>query len=96
MPRLSELQYGISTEGPKVKLEQIEGALVTVLAVGFFKSDFAPGAAIQFSQDDVKSWLVTYSQVVIETLEKYMDKLPLDAMFIQQTSAIGRKFWTIE
>lgn len=96
MLRLSEHMYGIVTEGPRVKMELIEGSLVTITAVGFFESDFAPGAAVQFSQGKEKSWLVTYSQVVLETLAKHADKVPFDAMFRQHTSATDRKFWTVE
>lgn len=96
MPRLSRIRYGIDLEGPQVKLELVEGAVLTIEAVGFFTDAFAPGAAVQFSQGDKKSHLITYSQIVRETLEEYADQVPFDATFRQQTSAAGRKFWTIE
>jgi len=96
MPRLSRIRYGIDLTGPQVKLELVEGALLTIEEVGLFEDDFAPGAAVQFSQGDKKSWLITYSQIVRETLSEFADKAPFDAVFRQQTSAAGRKFWTIE
>lgn len=50
MKTLGEMQYGIKTEGPKAKLQVLEGSPLVIERVGFFDSDFAPGACVQCSQ----------------------------------------------
>lgn len=96
MPRLSELVYGIKLKGPQVKLPQIEGADVDVTAVGFFEAEFAPGAAVQIKGENGQAWVVTFSQVIIETLALHQDKLPFTATFTSHKSASDRTYWTIE
>ena len=96
MPRVSEILYGVRTEGTQVKLAQIEGADLDVTAVGFFESEFAPGAVVVFTRDGEAGWFVTFSGVIIETLEKIKDVLPITARFMSHKSASGRTYWTIE
>lgn len=96
MPRASQLLYGIAVEGTQVKLSQIEGADVEVLSVGFFESDFAPGAAVQIAQGEEKAWFLTFSQVILETLDQLKGKEPFTARFTSHKSASGRTYWTIE
>ena len=52
MRTLGEMQYGIKTEGPKAKLQFLEGAPLVIENVGFFDSDFAPGACVQCSRHE--------------------------------------------
>lgn len=96
MPRASELLYGILVEGSQVKLSQIEGADIEVVRVGFFEDDFAPGAALVFTQGDLLGWVVTYSAVLLEGLDKLKGREPYTARFISHKSASGRTYWTIE
>lgn len=96
MPRLSEIRYGVKLEGAQVKIDAVEGALLTVTALGFIESEEWPGTVVVFSKGESKGWFVTYSQVVLEVLVEHKDAVPFDCMFLQNTSAAGRKFWTVE
>lgn len=96
MPQLSEIRYGVKVEGIKVKLETMEGSLVTVTALGFIQDDEWPGVVVVFEKGDVKGFFECFSAVVLETLLKHKDDVPFDCMFLKHKSANDRTFWTVE
>lgn len=96
MRTLGEIQYGIKTDGPKAKLQVLEGALLVIEKVGFFDSDFAPGACVQCSQNEKKVWFVTFSETVIKVLEENVGAEPYIATLMSHQSASDRTYWTIE
>lgn len=96
MPRVSEVLYGVKVDGSLVKLDQIEGAEVVITGYGLFEAELGQACAIQMSREGMPCWLVTFSTVIMETLEKVRDRLPLEARFMSHLSASDRKYWTIE
>jgi hypothetical protein len=96
MPRASELLYGIELVGRQVKLREIAGVDIEVYAVSFFEDDFAPGAVILGELQSEYIYLITYSTVVLETLEKLEGKTPYTARFVSHRSGSGRSYYTIE
>ena len=93
---LNEVRYGMKTEGIKVKLPHVEGASITVVAVSFFESEFAPGACVQFLQGEGKGWFLTHSEFVIEILRQMKDHLPFETTPTSNKSASDRTYWTLE
>lgn len=93
---LNEVRYGLRTEGMKAKVPQLEGAVLTILAVSFFESEFAPGAAVQCEQDGKKVWFVTHSEFMIETLALMKGNEPYVATPTCNKSASDRTYYTLE
>ena len=96
MPTVNELLYGMKTEGPQAKMAQLEGTALEVQGVSFFETDFGSGACVQCRKGDLPVWFVTFSSVVIDTLEKLKGKEPYTATFTSHTSGTGRTYWTME
>jgi hypothetical protein len=96
MPQLSEILYGVKVEGMKVKIASVEGALLTITALGFIEDAEWPGVVVVFTNGEQKGYFECYSRIVLETLEKVKDAVPFEAMFLKQKSAADRTFWTVE
>jgi hypothetical protein len=93
---LNEVRYGMATEGVKCKFPQLEGAVLTILAVSFFDAEFAPGACVQFAQGEGIGWFITHSEFVIQTLDMMKGNEPYQATPTANKSASDRTYYTLE